>query len=75
MKKYKCTTCKHAIYDNSADFKNHYRSDWHNFNLKLKVSSIFLFKLNTNLFLKKDKDVLNESDYQLIKPDLVNNKK
>jgi len=36
-KKFKCTTCKDAFFDTNLEFKAHFKTDWHNFNLKRKM--------------------------------------
>lgn len=36
-KKFKCTTCKDACFETNALFKTHFKSEWHNFNVKRKV--------------------------------------
>lgn len=35
-KAFKCTTCAEAFFDSKDDFRNHYKSEWHQFNLKQK---------------------------------------
>lgn len=35
--------CKGACYDTQAEFRQHYKSDWHNFNLKLKTKGQAMF--------------------------------
>jgi len=36
-KKFKCTSCKDASFDTNAEFRTHFKTDWHNFNLKRKI--------------------------------------
>jgi ribosome maturation protein SDO1 len=36
-KKFKCTSCKNAFFDNNAEFRTHFKTDWHNFNLRRKI--------------------------------------
>ncbi len=36
-KKFKCTTCKDAAFETNLEFKAHFKTDWHNFNLKRKM--------------------------------------
>jgi len=36
-KKFKCTSCKDAAFDTNAEFRTHFKTDWHNFNLKRKI--------------------------------------
>jgi ribosome maturation protein SDO1 len=39
-KAFKCSMCPDASFDTNAEFRLHYKSDWHNFNLKLKNKGI-----------------------------------
>ena len=36
-KKFKCIGCKDASFETSQEFRNHYKTEWHNFNLKRKM--------------------------------------
>ena len=33
----KCLSCKHALFANNGEFRTHFKSEWHNFNLKRKI--------------------------------------
>lgn len=36
-KKFKCSSCKDASFDTNQEFRTHFKTDWHNFNLKRKI--------------------------------------
>jgi len=36
-KKFKCSSCKDASFDTNAEFRTHFKTDWHNFNNKRKI--------------------------------------
>jgi len=40
-KKFKCSSCKFASFDTNQEFRTHFKTDWHNFNLKRKIEVIF----------------------------------
>jgi len=50
-KKFKCNSCKDAAFDSNTEFRNHFKSEWHNFNLKRKMEK---------------KTLLNEDEYKNI---------
>ena len=38
-KKITCTKCKDTSYDNNDELRKHYKSNWHNFNVKLSAQN------------------------------------
>ena len=34
---FKCTSCAQAFFESKDDFRNHYKSEWHQFNLRQKA--------------------------------------
>jgi len=55
-KKFKCLTCKDAGYDSNQEFRNHFKTEWHNYNLKKKM-------------LKKPPPPVDEEEFKSIKFD------
>jgi len=55
-KKFKCLTCKDAAYDSNQEFRNHFKTEWHNYNLKKKM-------------LKKPPPPVDEEEFKSIKFD------
>lgn len=39
----KCLSCKGALFEDNSSFRNHFKSEWHNFNLKRKIDVIIKF--------------------------------
>lgn len=39
----KCLSCNGVVFENNALFRTHFKTPWHNFNLKRKIEVDFFF--------------------------------
>lgn len=61
----KCLSCKHAVFANNGEFRTHFKSEWHNFNLKRKIEvkiyekKIYILSRNSKPFQRRNSRFIN----------------